>query len=136
MRMANRISRVGYAFHDRKVDDVSFTRQLAARLVTDLQLDAHGVFATSMSNGGDLCDLMACQLEPLIMAIAPVAGTMMSAWDKSPVGKTCVPIFAVNGTADTVTRWKADPTNQDGWGEYLGVNDVIGTWIRGLRLEI
>jgi polyhydroxybutyrate depolymerase len=56
-----RFFNVGYPFHqNEKVDDVKFARFLSARLVKDLGLDYNQVFATGMSNGADLCYLLAC----------------------------------------------------------------------------
>jgi polyhydroxybutyrate depolymerase len=110
---------VGYAFHDNKVNDVGFARQLAARLVADLHLDPRAVFATGMSNGGDMSYLLGCQPKPFVRAIAPVAGTMMTVWNKKPVGQTLLPVLAVHGTNDKTTLWASDPTNRDGWGAYF-----------------
>jgi polyhydroxybutyrate depolymerase len=126
---------VGYAFHDEKVDDVSFTRKLVARLVSDLKLDARAVFVTGMSNGGDMGYLLGSQPQPFVRAIAPVAGCMMASWERKHIGIARIPVLAVHGTADKVTRWEGDPTNAGGWGAYLGVEETIRSWVNGLSLE-
>jgi len=127
---------VGYAFHkDMKVDDVKFTRELAARLVKDLALDPHSVFATGMSNGGDMCYLLARQPQPVVRAIAPVAGCMMSAWTNGLAASARPAVMEVHGTGDQTTLWKGDPLNRDGWGAYLGTEAVMDFWVRRLSLE-
>lgn len=132
----NAFFNVGYAFHrDQKVDDVLFVRELSSRLVSDLNLERHAVFATGMSNGGDISYFLAAQEEPLVQAIAPVAGTMMRSWGDSFAPKKRIPVFAVHGTDDDITRWEGDPDNHDAWGGYLGVESVRELWTRGLGLE-
>ena len=127
---------VGYDFHrEEKVDDVRAMRELAGRLVRDLDLDARAIFATGFSNGGDMSYYLAAQSEPFVMAVAPVGGTMMSSWGTAlrPAART--PVLAVNMVDDTTTRWAGDPMNRDGWGAYLPVEDVRKVWVTGLGLE-
>ncbi|NBV45670.1 MAG: hypothetical protein EBR86_08540 [Planctomycetia bacterium] len=124
---------VGYAFHaHEKVDDIRFVRELVTRLVADLEIDARAVFSTGMSNGGDMSYLLATQPEPLVRAIAPVAGTMMTSWGKGFMPAEPMPVLAVHGRRDDVTKWDGDPDNRDGWGAYLSVDDVIRCWVQGL----
>ncbi len=127
---------VEYAFQrDSMVDDVDFARKLSQRLVEDLKLDARSVFATGMSNGGDMCYWLACQPEPFVNAIAPVAGTMMVSWGQGlrPRGRTSV--LAVHSREDEVTLWDGDLNNRDGWGAYYGTEAVLDLWVKGLALE-
>jgi len=127
---------VGYAFHaDSPIDDVGYARELAHRLVRDLNLDPSRVFATGMSNGGDMSYLLAAQREPFVRAIAPVAGTMMTSWGQHFTPPARISLLAVHGTHDEITRWQGDPRNRDGWGAYLSVPDVLDRWIDGLALE-
>lgn len=127
---------VGYAFQrGRSVDDVAFVHQLVDRLVRDLKLDRRSVFATGMSNGGDMCYFLASQPEPIVRAIGPVAGTMMVSWGQNlkPKGRTSV--LAVNSRDDDITLWDGDLQNKDGWGAYYGTEAVVDLWVRGLSLE-
>ena len=127
---------VGYAFHaDSDIDDVGFARELAIRLVRDLDLDPSSVFATGMSNGGDMSYLLAAQREPFVRAIAPVAGTMMTTWGQHFTPPARISLLAVHGTHDEITRWQGDPRNRDGWGAYMSVPDVLDRWTNGLALE-
>jgi polyhydroxybutyrate depolymerase len=126
---------VGYQFHqDQKVDDVQFTRGLAARLVRDLGLDERAVFATGFSNGADLSFFLGAQSQPFVTAIAPVAGTMMESWARDFRPARRISVLAVNTKDDPTTRWEGDLKNQDGWGAYLGTESVIDLWVKGLAL--
>ena len=130
----NRFFNAGYAFHKSDVDDLAFARELAAQLVRELALDPQAVFATGMSNGGDISYRIGWQPEPFVRAIAPVAGTMMSDWLKtSPNAR--IPVLAVHGTKDSVTLWAGDTANRDGWGCYLGTEAVVEHWVEALKLE-
>lgn len=127
---------VGYEFHrDQPVDDVRFTRQLAARLTLDLGLDPRAVFATGFSNGGDLSFLLGTQREPFVAAIAPVAGTMMQSWAKGFRPVNAISVLAVNTRDDKTTLWDGDMNNRDGWGAYLSTEAVMDLWVKGLALE-
>ena len=118
-----------------KADDAKFARELAARLVSDLGLDPRSVFATGMSNGGDTCYLLACQPQPFVRAIAPVAGCMMLVWTNSFMLPTRLSVMEVHGTSDGITHWNGDLPNHDGYGAYLGTEAVMDFWIRKLALE-
>jgi polyhydroxybutyrate depolymerase len=110
---------VGYAFHERRVDDVGFLRALAVDLVERLDLDPESVFVTGMSNGGDMAYVLVCSDQSWVAAVAPVAGMMLEsvAAGCSPTSRTSV--LEIHGTADQVTFWDGDPGNVGGWGAYL-----------------
>ncbi|MFN0130755.1 MAG: alpha/beta hydrolase family esterase, partial [Verrucomicrobiales bacterium] len=127
---------VGYEFHrDETVDDVEFSRSLAARLTRDLGLDARAVFATGFSNGGDLSFRLGAQRKPFVAAIAPVGGTMMQSWAKDFRPSKRISVLAVNTRDDKTTLWDGDMTNRDGWGAYLSTEAVMDLWVKGLALE-
>ena len=114
---------VGYAFHDGSTDDVGFIQALATHIGTDLQTGP--VFATGMSNGGDMSYLLACQAPELVTAVAPIAGSIMQVTADTCTPADPVPVLAVHGTADDVTLWAGDADNTGGWGVYLSVEDAI-----------
>ena len=118
-----------------KADDAKFARELAARLVHDLDLDPRSVFATGMSNGGDTCYFLACQPQPFVRAIAPVAGCMILVWTNSFALPARLSVMEVHGTSDGITHWNGDLQNHDGYGAYLGTEAVMNFWVRKLILE-
>ncbi|MAD07617.1 MAG: hypothetical protein CMP86_09415 [Gammaproteobacteria bacterium] len=130
-QQGNAFFNVGYAFHsDSTVDDVGYIRALVARLVESHQIDPNRVYATGMSNGGDMSYLLACKAADAFRAVAPVAGTMMVATADNCAPSSAMPVLALNGTADNVTRYAGDYANEEGWGAYISVSDVIDLWVR------
>ncbi len=132
----NTFFNVGYSFHaNETIDDVRFARELSARLVRDLELDPDAVFSTGMSNGADMSYFLARQPKPFVRAIAPVAGTMMTSWTNRVSPQTRISVMEVHGTGDKTTLWAGDPQNHDGWGAYLGTEEVMAFWGNCLALE-
>lgn len=132
----NAFFNVGYAFHqDVAVDDVDFVRRMVAELSTKHAIDSEHIFATGMSNGGEMSYLLACRASALFRAVAPVAGSMVgfSLQDCNP--KHPVPMLAISGTDDPVTLYAGDLENAGGWGKYLGQDDTIAYWVRKHGLE-
>ena len=96
-QQGNAFFNVGYAFHsDSAVDDVGYIRALVARLVESYQIDPHRVYATGMSNGGDMSYLLACKAADVFRAIAPVAGTMMQATADNCAPSAPMPVLALS----------------------------------------
>lgn len=128
-RDGRRFWQVGYDFHaGETVDDVGFLVALAQHLQQTYQLSTTRTFMTGMSNGGDMSLVMACRHPDVFRAVAPVVGTMMRNGLVACDGARAVPILAFNGTADGTTRYAGDMENRDGWGAYLGTDDVIEYW--------
>ena len=118
---------VGYDFHSGvTVDDVGFIVSLASYLQSTYQLSTVNTFFTGMSNGGELCYLLACEVPNVFRAFAPVAGTIF------PNGLTnniCnptipVPIFETHGRNDNITLIQGDLFDQY-WGPYLSIDTII-----------
>lgn len=127
-RWGEQFFEVGYDFHTGTVDDVGFVRALVALLVEDQGLDAAAVFATGMSNGGDMSYRLACEAPELVRAIAPVSGCMMGWLAASCAPENPPPVLEIHGTADDVTLWAGDVDNTDGWGAYLSTEAGIAHW--------
>ena len=127
---------VGYAFHaNQTVDDLGYIRELVTALQSEFRLSTENVFATGLSNGGDMSYYLACEASDLFRAIAPVAGTMLSTIHSSCTPEGPVPVFEIHGTADDVTLWNGDPNNQDGWGSYLDIPSIMSFWVNHNDLE-
>ena len=117
---------VGYAFHQNEtVDDVGFLTELAGYLQITHGLNPDYTFATGMSNGGDMCYMLACQAYDTFKAVAPVAGMILQdildECDNSPP----IPLFEIHGSQDSVTPISGDPNNNDGWGAYPSIPFTI-----------
>ena len=103
---------VGYPFQKGlKTDDVDFLMKLATRLCRDNGFDRRNIFLTGMSNGGEMCYLMAYTHPEFFNAIAPIAGLTMEWMRKELKAKGPVPMMEVHGTQDHTSEWKGDPDN-------------------------
>jgi polyhydroxybutyrate depolymerase len=120
---------VGYDFHAGiTTDDVDYIVQLVRDLQDRYSLSAENTFLTGMSNGGDLCYLMACRQPEVFRAIAPVCGTMMQSYFSDCLAEKAPPMLTISSTADEITRYQGDPENKDGWGAYVSVPAIIDYW--------
>ncbi len=128
-QQGNAFFNVGYGFHtESAVDDVGYILTLVEHLAAKHSIDPLRVYATGMSNGGDMSYLLACKAADVFRAIAPVAGTMMVATMDDCIPSAPMPVFAINGTADNITRYAGDYDDADGWGAYHSVDQIINLW--------
>lgn len=99
--------------------DVTFIRDLVARLDGAYGIDERRVFAAGMSNGGGMAARLACDASDLVAAIGPVAG----AYFFGPCSPDRpVPVIAFHGDADPIVPYQ-------GWGPFLpGIEDWAGEW--------
>ena len=133
----NNFFNVGYEFHaSSKIDDLGFIKALVTKLTDDYQVNPNHVFATGMSNGGDLSYFLACYASDMFQAVAPIAGTMMQTTIETCKPQKGMPIFAVHGKADEITYFDGDMANRDKWGPYPGIPAVIEHWVDVNAVEI
>jgi polyhydroxybutyrate depolymerase len=131
---SNRFWNVGYSFHQEiKVNDVDFLAMLVDSLQREYSLSNENSFITGMSNGGEMCYLMACKYPELFKAFAPVAGMMMDHFFDCCNSTVPVSLFAIFGTNDRVTNFNGDALNKDGWGAYKSIPFAIDFWKERLR---
>jgi polyhydroxybutyrate depolymerase len=91
----------GASVPDRQgVDDVGFLVALIDRLSRDYGVAPGRVFATGMSAGAFMATRLACERADLVSAIAPVAGSLGTAFPCAP--SRPVSVLDVHGTADPV----------------------------------
>jgi len=132
----NNFFNVGYDFHaSSKVDDLGFIQALVTKLIDEYALNPNHIFATGMSNGGDLSYFLACYTSDMFRAVAPIAGTMMQTTVDTCKPEGVMPVFAVHGKADKVTYFDGDMANKDQWGPYPGIPAVIEHWVNLNALE-
>ena len=118
----NAFFNVGYEFNkDSKIDDVSFIRELVIQVRDTYQLSEKNIFATGMSNGGDMSYLLACTSSDLFKAVAPVAGVMMKETLDNSNPQNPIPDFEIHGTNDKISLFQGDLENKEGWGSYYGL---------------
>ena len=126
----NRFWNVGYAFHQNEtVDDVGYLTQLTQYLQQTNGLNPDYTFATGMSNGGEMCYMLACQAYDTFKAVAPVAGMILQDILDDCDAAPGIPVFEIHGSQDGVTPLAGDPDNNDGWGSYPSIADTIDYFV-------
>ena len=133
----NNFFNVGYSFHaSSKVDDLDFIKTLVTNLIEEYNINSDHVFATGMSNGGDLSYFLACYASDIFTAVAPIAGTMMQTTIENCSPNKPMPIFEIHGDADDVTLFDGDMADKDGWGPYPDNQTIIDFWVKQNNLEL
>lgn len=117
----------GYSNPD--VDDVKFLSSLARYLQEEYNLSSENTFATGMSNGADICYVLACKASESFSAIAPVAGCMMESTYNACLPLKPVPVFETHGTDDAITLWNGDANYSEVYGGYKGVKETFDFWV-------
>ena len=121
---------VGYPFQQGwKVDDVKALCTIAREVQKRYHLSRLNAFLTGMSNGGEMCYLMAYSNQYTFRAVAPIAGLTMAWMYQQLEAPRPIPLMEIHGTEDRVSEWTGDIDNQGGWGAYLPVPVAIGYWV-------
>lgn len=128
--LGKRCWNVGYPVQaGMKVDDVKFLEHLVRHVCARFDLDRRNAFCTGMSNGGEMCYLLAYTQPRLFAAVASVAGLTMEWIYRRYDAPMPVPIFEMHGTEDRTSEWTGDLENRGGWGSYLPVPVAVGYWV-------
>ncbi len=131
---SNTFWNVGYDFHSSiTTDDVEYIVELVKYLQEKHTLSVTNTFLTGMSNGGEMCYLLACKHPEVFSATAPVAGMMLQPFFTDCKSDNPIPVFAIFGTNDDVTNFNGDPNNEDGWGAYPGIPFTINYWAEAIN---
>ena len=121
---------VGYPMQEGwKVDDVKSLCRMAAFVQKRYHLSRENTFLTGMSNGGEMCYLMAYSRQKTFRAVAPIAGLTMEWMYRTLQAPAPIPLMEIHGTEDRTSEWTGDPTNKGGWGAYMSVPLAVGYWV-------
>ena len=96
-------------------DDVNFTVLLIAQLSSTVCIDLDRIFATGMSNGGEMAALVGCREPALFAAVAPVAGVIYDACDEGTM-----PVITFHGTEDYNVPFEIAPGAVQSWAIHNG----------------
>jgi len=96
-----------YTANEQNIDDVGFMRALTARMVEEHGVNPASVYATGLSNGGQMALRLALEAPDLVRAVAPVA-TSMPAPDNMDCEMSGEPVafLLMNGTADPMNPFE------------------------------
>ncbi|MBO4444046.1 MAG: prolyl oligopeptidase family serine peptidase [Bacteroidaceae bacterium] len=121
---------VGYPFQEGwKVDDVKALCRMAVYVQRRYRLSRTNTFLTGMSNGGEMCYLMAYSRQKTFKAVAPIAGLTMVWMYRELEAPKPIPLLEIHGTEDRTSEWTGDLTDEGGWGAYMPVPLAVGYWV-------
>lgn len=121
---------VGYPMQEGwTVDDVDDICRLTHHLQKKHRLSPTDAFLTGMSNGGEMCYLMAYSNRTTFKAIGSVAGLTLVWMYKQLTPSRPVPFLEIHGTEDRVSEWTGDLDNRGGWNAYLPVPIAVGRMV-------
>lgn len=107
------------------MDDVSTVERLARHVQKKYRLSKANTFLTGMSNGGDLCYVLAHQGQRTFRALASLAGLTLTWAYEERVKTRPFPFMEIHGTEDRTSEWGGDLENKYGWGSYMSVPDAV-----------
>ncbi len=116
----NGINKSWNAF-DRSPDDVRFIDTLITLLHNEYNINLNRVYSTGMSNGGFMCNYLACELSQRFAAIAPVAGTNSVSVQTNCSPSRHVPVLYIHGTADATVAYTGSPL-------FVSAADLMELW--------
>ncbi len=97
------------------IDDVGAVSQILDYVESEFCVDPGRVFATGMSNGGQMAAQVACLLPGVFAGIAPVAGIEFQGCEGPPVA-----VITFHGTDDYNVPYDIIPENVAWWARYNG----------------
>ena len=121
---------VGYPFQaDMVIDDIAFLDDLKQEMHRRFGLSRDNQFLTGISNGGEMCYLVAYKRPDLYRAVAPIAGLTLTWMYDELEASAPLPLLEIHGTEDRVSEWTGDLGNEGGWGAYLPVPVAVNYWV-------
>lgn len=105
------------------VDDVHFTVALIDTLRSRYPVDTTRIYATGMSNGSFMTQLLACQLSDRIAAFASVAGSMTPETYRDCAPTRPIPMLHLHGTTDNIVPFDG------GYPWTTSIDSVIKYWV-------
>jgi len=101
--------------------EIRFVKYILERLSSTYNIDSNNIFATGISNGGGMANLLAAKMSNTFSAIAPVAGAYYDFEAFTP--SKSVSIMAFHGTRDRVVPYK-------GRRKLPNIHDWINFWVK------
>ena len=121
-----------YAANLENIDDVGFLRALVQRMVEEQGVDPGRVFATGLSNGGQMAYRLGLEAPDLVAGIAAMAANLPDPIACEPVGEA-VATLVMNGTEDPVNPYEGGLVEIFGntsRGNVLSSAATAGYWAR------
>lgn len=109
------------------IDDVAFFSAMLERLSKEFRVDPNRVYATGISNGGFMSQLLAVRLSDRISAIAAVAAGMAPAVAGNFYPKEPVSVLIINGTEDRLVPFHGGDVARSR-GKTIATDEIIKKW--------
>lgn len=128
---------VGYPMQQGwKMDDVRSVCRLTQYVQKKYKLSRQNTFFSGMSNGGEMCYLLAYSDQHVFKAFGSIAGLTMEWIYKQKRPLRPVPFLEIHGTKDTVSPMEGDLENRGGWNPFLPVPQAVNAMVAYNRCEI
>lgn len=121
---------------DNGVDDVGFIAAVIDALVAEYPIDGARIYATGLSNGGQMCFRLAFDLGDRIAAIAPVAALLSESLAVRP-RPSPMPALVIFGRDDPITPFEGGTVGGAGLrrGDVLSADATGEFWISVNRAD-
>ena len=107
-----------------EVNDVLFTLDIISDLSKKLNIDPDRIYATGMSGGARMTSRLACDLDDVLAAVAPVAGIQFPPECKTHGG---MPIITFHSKNDEVNPFEHGKNSPPYW--TAGVEESLAGWV-------
>jgi polyhydroxybutyrate depolymerase len=116
--------------HAEDIDDVGFLIALVDHLLQLYDIDDERIFATGISNGGQMSYRLACEQSSRVVGIAPVVASMAVSLECQPGNP--VSILVINGTEDPLIPFDGGEITalRRGLGSVKATREVLEFWAR------
>lgn len=109
-----------------RVDDVAFFSAMIETLARAYSIDPRRIFATGISNGGFMSQLLAIRLADRLAAIAAVAAGMAPSVAEQPP-KGSISVLIMNGTEDRLVPYGGG-TVAFNRGKTISTDEIVRKW--------
>lgn len=114
-----------------KVDDVSFIRELINHLVRKFNIDEKRIYAVGVSNGGMMCQRLACELTDKFAAVASIISSLPEKIAQKAHPSSPISVMLIAGTKDPLVPWEGGEVKifRQRRGRIISVEDTARFWV-------
>lgn len=118
---------------DPAVDDVAFARAILDELEASYSIDPRRIYATGLSGGGHLCNLLALRMSDRLAGVAPVCALLAEPLALLPVLSPPEPVavLIIAGTADPIAPYAGGPVLNRGTTRSAGETAAFWAEVNG-----
>lgn len=125
----------GSRAHEEHVDDVAFVRTLLDTLARRLTIDTTRIFATGISNGAFISNLLGERLAGRIAGIAPVAGGIGDGVAATFHAAPGTSVLILQGTEDPLVPYAGGGVLRGRRGTTISSDSVVRLWTAANRIS-